>query len=771
MLTLTDEQIQIIDHPTGHHGKVLSVAGSGKTTTMAHRVKHLLEHQLASQHQIQVLMFNRDARRQFQARLQEIGVPRQNQPHVDTFHSYAFRIIHEQGNHEQWYGAGEEFGHIKLLQAITSVARQLKIDEDDLDPGDVHRAIDLWKGALIPHHQAGYIGPMGDAYAATYRDFEAVRHQSNALTFADFVPEAIQILQTDEEQADRLIAPLRHIIVDEYQDVNLGQQKLIEVLASDNADVLAVGDDDQTIYEWRGARSEYILREFETTFTGKPHATYHLTHSFRFGYAIAQTSYNVITHNSNRNPKSLISHDPAADCHVQVLTDQAEAGGSANEAMVNEIVRLVKEQSIHPDSIRTLGRTYSQLNGFTMELLRQSVPFYIAGNEPFFLSGPCQALLNYIRVADRLDEIPDQDLTERFVNIANKPSRYLNRQEIQRHLQESRRNGITMRQALLLASVNTDYNLRQQDNLADLVGLIESLEEQLHREQPATTSNLLQWIDQHAGLTQHYQDYYGKGEYSLDRIAALEDLKLLAQLHLLPWREFLAFIESCDTKRGLPTEECIQLTTIHRAKGLEFDYVFIPDCSEGHMPVITDNVDPTFNITQPWRRPRPAEWLENERRLFYVAAIRARVALYIGAPSGNSPDRSAPDQDRLPSRFIEEMELLQTDAVATELVKAVQGAETLLDQVCQQFHTFHKIIRPIKDEYSRLMPDPLRKLLADITLSDAERPFLYSRRYESPGANQPKAQPMMPSLWDHIKLQRPGADNDAPQPQPVGPAA
>ena len=713
-------------------------------------------------------MFNRDARSQFQARLEQIGVTRKQQPPIDTFHSYAFRVIRDMGQREQWFAGGDEIAQIKLLQAITTLARTMKLDDDDIEPGDVRRAIELWKGALIPPHQAGHIGPMGDAYAAVYREFETVRQAANAITFDDFVPEALQILQSNQEHAAKRIQPIRHIIVDEYQDVNVGQQRLIEVLAQANADVLVVGDDDQTIYEWRGARSEYILREFETTFSTKPHAKYHLTHSFRFGYSIAQTSHNVINHNSNRNPKSLIAHDPAADCHIAILTDQAEAGGSANEAMVDEIIRLVKDDSVPPTSIRALGRTYSQLNGFQMELLRKSVPFYIAGNEPFFLSGPCQALLNYVRVASRLDEVPDQVLIERFINIANKPSRYLNRQDIQRLLQSYSHDNATLRQALLLASVNTDYNLRQQENLSQLLDIIENLEKKLRSRQQSPTHTLLHWIDDQAGLSQHYQDYYGKGEYSLDRIAAINDLKLLAQMHILPWTEFLAFIDSCDTKRGLPSKECIQLTTIHRAKGLEFDYVFIPDCTEGHMPVITDTVDPTFSTTQPWRRPKPAEWLENERRLFYVAATRARLALYIGAPSPTPAEPQHTDRPCHPSRFIEEMELPQTHAVATELVKAVRGEDADLSKVCQTFNAFHKIVRLVKDEYSRLMPPEVRTSLSAVELSAAERPFLYQQRYESPAPHQPTAKPANPTLWQHIQLDRTDARHPAQDPQPAG---
>ena len=157
---------------------------------------------------------------------------------------------------------------------------------------------------------------------------------------------------------EQLASGVRYIIVDEYQDVNYGQQQFIEMLASRGADVMVVGDDDQTIYEWRGARSEYIRREFQSALTNKPHSQYKLTNSFRFGFLIAQTSSTSCR--TTGQPKDVLTYVPSADSELRVFTDDEEAGESSNRALADEIQILVGEKGVEPSKIMVLGRTYSK---------------------------------------------------------------------------------------------------------------------------------------------------------------------------------------------------------------------------------------------------------------------------------------------------------------------------------------------------------------------------------------------------------------------------
>ncbi len=755
-IALTDEQRQVIQHPDGHHGRVLSVAGSGKTTTMALRIEHLMKKRGVPRNQIHVLMFNHLARNQFTDKLVELGIRRNRQPHVDTFHSYAYRVANL-ASHKKWLGEYGELANLNLKRTISTVLKAHDLSEEEIDFEDAARAISLWKGALIPPDRAAYSGPNANVHVAIYQEFEERRSEENAVTFDDFIPLAVNLLESNADTLSEFAGPLRYLIVDEYQDINLGQQRLLELLASRDADVMVVGDDDQTIYEWRGARSEYILREFMTTFNNKPHVTYRLSHSFRFGYSIAQTSYNVITHNTNRNEKSLLAHDPTLDSQITVM---GKLPGSTNRHLAEEIIALVKKNGVKPADIRVLGRTFAQLNSLSTEFLMLRIPFKVIGGGSFFLeANECQALLDYIRVADSLDLIPTEAVEKRFLNIANKPSRYLARRELSRMLQAGRANGKSLRD--LLAEVLRDSTKfargEQKQNLEDLTSVLEEISQKIRTALQVPAQRLLEWIDGEIKLQQHYESYYGQGEPSLARTQNITALKRYARHANRGWKDFIAHVDNIDTTQGRPEEFWIKMTTIHRTKGLEFDYVFIPDCREGFMPVFAESDDPTYDKKQPQREPKAAEWIENERRLFYVGITRARKGVYIGAPEVESAKKS-PDKNSAPSgetgatssRFLEEMELHQTEKIANELLPAVRHEEGhRLAHVCRHLAAYHQIVGTVKARYSDFLTDNVRKELAKVQLTAAERPFTYRQSYAD-CAPEKRAKQKAPEMWDWI---------------------
>ena len=779
-ITLTDEQQQVINHPDGCHARVLSVAGSGKTTTMAHRIKHLMAERNVERHQIQVLMFNAAARAQFKQKLEEIGILPEHQPPVDTFHSYAYRFINVQG-FKPWFGNTDELHHLHVKQAVDRVRadfarRDASFDEEKLDVAAAERAIDLWKGSLVRPSDAGYTGPLSDAYVAVYREYERDRIKANAITFSDFVPMAIQRLPS-RQTGSHPGSELKHIIVDEYQDVNLGQQRLVEILAGGDADVMVVGDDDQTIYEWRGARSDYILGEFTATFDNKPHTTYKLTNTFRFGYLLAQTSYNVITHNANRETKDLLSSDPSQDSEVSVITDTAVAGDYANRALVDEMVSLVSDKGVLPRDIRVLGRTHAQLTELQGELLIRKVPFIVQGRVSFLQTGESQALLDYLRVAARLYDVPDTGTVAKFINIANKPSRYLRREGLRKAIDVGRGADQPMLTILkgLAGSPDAFLSSRQRQSLNELTAFLESLGTRLTASEMGDGQRkagpILRWVDESVGYCDHYLDYFGDGEESRTRIETVSTLMRYAELLDIDWQEFIAHSENADTTLGFAEDKCITMMTIHTSKGLEFDYVFIPNCEEGHMPVIASNDDPTFNKSEPKRTLRAAEWIESERRLFYVGATRAKRALFIGAPhlqttSASEARNSSPseevDRKHKSSRFLEEMELEPSREVATEVVKAAHKQSNRLAEVLRKHSPHRAILNNVKKTLNlgrNLFSRSDRNQVAAVEPDGAERPFTYKQVYESPLKQIPEESKPSGEIWPHINLNRPQRDS------------
>ena len=769
-MRLTSEQLQIVNHPLGAHGKVLSVAGSGKTTTMAYRVKHLIEDLRVNPRNIQVLMFNRHARTQFQETLIRVGFEPNRRPPVDTFHSYAYRFI--QGHqHKQWFGETEELVFLTLNRAITNVCRKLSLDRDYLNTEEAKQSIDLWKGSLIPPKHAGHQGRYGEDYVEVYKEFERLRREARAITFDDFVPMVISHMMTSQSLRRREAQRLQHIIVDEYQDVNFGQQKLIELMASEGADALVVGDDDQTIYEWRGARKDFILREFQNNLSNKRHITYKLTQSFRFGYSIAQSGYNVILHNSTRFDKNLVSSNIRKDSEINLYVDREDPDRNSNRRLTEEIIGLVRIHRVKPSDIRVLARTYSQLDALSTEFLMRKVPFKVVDRVLFVHANECQTLLDYARVAAALQVPLNVDIGKRLVNIANKPSRYLRRNDIERMVAQGSQRGMTIEQMLQTATRDAGrLPGRQQENLQGLSDVLQEINHKLTSLNVSETSGqamagpLFTWIDSRVGYREHYKDYYGEGETAVTRIQTIETFIGYAQLMEMDWRKFISHVNNADSTLGRPESQWIKMMTVHKTKGLEFDYVFIPNCSEGYMPVISNNDDLTFDKRDPQRDPAASEWIENERRLFYVALTRAKRAVYIGTTyqhpvlTKNQSDTKL--TERKPSRFLEEIERPQTFMVSKELASAARGDhDHRLIEVCQGLNAYHHIVRLVKDVYASQLPTDVRRQLSQVELSSAERPFAYKLQYDTPSSRFDKSDTEESDgnfdeedIWEHIKL-------------------
>ena len=516
--------------------------------------------------------------------------------------------------------------------------------------------------------------------------------------------------------------------------------------------------------------------EFDAAFDNKPHVTYKLTTSFRFGYLVAQSSYNTIRHNSNRLEKQLLTNNPSDECQVNLITDDASSDGNPNMILSEEVISLVRDRGVSPSDIRVLARTYAQLNSFSSVLLCRKIPFKVLGRPSFLEAGECQTLLDYIRVAAVLNDVPSKATGRRLLNIANKPRRYLLRRGVVEMIGEGRRRQLGL--AKLLHGTNQDpgrfFSSRQQDQLESLAEVLDNIYRMIceSAEKPLAAP-LLRRIDKLVGLQEHYQNYYGGGEVSLTRINNLRSLIGYACSVDMGWQGFIEHVENIDTTLGLPEDQWIKMSTIHAAKGLEFDYVIIPDCKEGYMPIIGSNDDPTYDNANPQGRVQVAEWIENERRLFYVGVTRSKKGLFIGAPGlkvGNSDSstRAMGVEHQYPfegheasksSRFLEEMELVPTQEVAKELVRAAQGdADSQLAEVCQRLSMFHNIVGTVK-AYAAKLPRLIRSKLVQVELSPAERPFAYKQEYANPldrtawenGADS-DGDPENGPIWGHIDI-------------------
>jgi DNA helicase-2/ATP-dependent DNA helicase PcrA len=637
-ISLTEEQLAVIHHPIGKHARVLAVAGSGKSYTMACRIQYLIQERRVAPHTIRVLMFNRLAREQFRSHLDRTGLPDNLQPEVHTFHSFSFQIINEMirievlpGLTQFWTGEKEELIWLIAKRAIQSLEHQFRIPANSIETEDALNAISLWKGALLPPERAGSWSM--PKMQLVYAEFERMRLEKSALTFDDFIPMAIDILETNTNARKRWCGPVEYLIVDEYQDVNYGQQRLLEHLVDGKADVMAVGDDDQTIYEWRGARPNYIVHDFEKVFNHKQHTMYRLSHTFRFGPTLAHAASCLIHQNKQRVNKDVIAYKKDILGFIQVNN----GGFAANKAMMEQVQALIIADSILPREIAILSRLYSQMDHLEAEFLNHRLPYRVEGNEPFFKRSEIKTLLDYFRLGKVLHEPMNDQVIRLFLCLANKPNRMLSRALLERIVSDSRYRGISLdtllKNVVYLYAVN--ISKWQREKLEEIWQILSRIHSGILSGEHA--GELLQELVDQTAYLESFQNYYGDGEHADGKIMAVQNfLEYVGHTRLTPI-SLLEHIARLDTTQGAPKEDQVVFTTIFRTKGLEFDYVFLPETNEGTLPYLKGASIDIFDKQGRFLEDPLSDKLESERRLFYVAITRARKGVFIG--TGNHPSR------------------------------------------------------------------------------------------------------------------------------------
>jgi DNA helicase-2/ATP-dependent DNA helicase PcrA len=378
---------------------------------------------------------------------------------------------------------------------------------------------------------------------------------------------------------------------------------------------------------------------------------------------------------------------------------------------------------------------YAQLTGLQAEFLRRKVPFRVLGQMPFFQRREISILLSYLKLALRLHQ-PVGDATEReFLAVANVPSRMLNREVLRQAVAGGKPHKMTFDQVLgaLQDDPATPLSANQRSRVGELQEMLRRVDEILVH-QSMRAAELLGWLVTVLNYYSHFDDYYGRGESSEDRKRTIGAFLRFAESSGMAPEEFIKHLDKLDTTLGAPEESQIVMTTIFRTKGLEFDYVVIPDCAEGYLPSLMGGGNPVFDTAGQVQEPEESEAIENERRLFYVAITRARQIVLIGAPDQSDAGRLA-SSPMAPSRFLEEMQLAET----VELLKPVvalsnnaPNAKADLLAAARRFGGRRRIVETLVNGYLARSADPA--VIGDFmhaAYQSPEMPFSYAAAYAS----------------------------------------
>jgi DNA helicase-2/ATP-dependent DNA helicase PcrA len=657
---LNPEQRAAVTHGDGPL-LVLAGAGSGKTRVIAHRIAYLLLHKHVSPRSILAVTFTNKAAGEMRERVMAL-LKKDALPFlwIGTFHATCARILRADveslaTTHTRDFtilDADESQGLIK------SILKDRGVSDRNFPPRSVASAISRAKtaGQDAMAFEAKAVGHFANTVAVLYKDYERRLLSSNAMDFDDLLGLTLRLFEEKKEVRARYADQFQYVLVDEYQDTNRIQYELLRHLSSRWGNVFAVGDEDQSIYRWRGADIQNIL-DFQRDF---PKATVvKLERNYRSRKAILDTANALVAHNERRLGKNLWTEregGPSARL-FRAPTDREEA------SFVADAMRTLNAQ--YPWSkMAVLYRTNAQSRTFEEACLNRQIPYQVIGGLKFYERREVKDVLAYLRLGlNPLDRIA-------LLRAINVPPRGIGKATVEQLETLARERDTSLYGALKIAVEEELVPLRPRRSLQSFLDVVEEVRRSISTTVPAALAerviSRVEYIPYLEGLSEAGPDPETRIENIRELISAMREFEAKEQgdLRLFLERQALASDQD-DLKNG--AYDSVKLMTLHAAKGLEFPVVFLAGLEQDLMPHAL-SVD-------------SKEGLEEERRLCYVGMTRAMDALYLTFAAQRYVFGVV--QDRLASPFLGEIppSLLEEVGGVSRGPMALQEAAALLEKV------------------------------------------------------------------------------------------
>ena len=612
---------------------VLAGAGSGKTRVLTYRIAHLIGDLRVSPHEILAITFTNKAAAEMRERLNKLLSEYGYSSHgmwVLTFHAMCVRMLRADGEMLGFTRNFTIYDSDDSKRMFKDVMRELDID-DKVYPlnGIIHR-ISAAKSELMTSAEfsAKAISPMDKKAGQIYARYQSRLLSSNAMDFDDLLVNAYRLLAENPAVLSAYQRRFRYISVDEYQDTNHAQYRITNLLAAAHGNLMVVGDDDQSIYSWRGADLQNIL-DFEADY---PAATVvKLEQNYRSTARILAAANAVVANNPNRKPKTLFTANAEGEKIASYL-----ASDERDEArfIAAEIDKLIRAENRRYTDFALFYRTNAQSRQLEDALLRAGVPYRIVGGTKFFDRAEIRDVMAYLKaVVNPCDEIS-------LKRIINTPKRSIGGTTVERVELAGREADISFEQALRLAPEDDQHRSGARTAIAGFVALMDEL-----RSMDGDLRDIVEMIVAKTGLIEaHEAERTDEAQGRADNIREFFGVVAeFAENHETP--DLPAFMEWLALRTDLDSlsegDEFVTLMTVHTAKGLEYPVVFVAGLEESIFP----HQNSIF--------ASDGKGLEEERRLAYVAITRARERLYLTLAASRSIYGST--QHNPPSRFIAEI--------------------------------------------------------------------------------------------------------------------
>ena len=579
-------------------GPVLVIAGpgSGKTRVLTSRVAYLLEVRQVFPYRIMAVTFTNKAAREMRERLNRtVGVDKTGDLMLGTFHSICARLLRREAPQ---IGVDHDFtiyDSDDQLTAVKAALSQLNLDEKKYKPGAIHHVISTAKNELITPDDFRPDTYFNEVAKRVYEKYNAILRANNALDFDDLLMESVRLLNQNQPVRDRMQERYLHVLVDEFQDTNIAQYNLVNLLAGKHQNLFCVGDPDQSIYKWRGADYRNVLR-LQQDYPALEIIA--LDQNYRSTQTILDSAMAVIKKNPNRK-------------HIKLFTERGqgpkivlrELFNAEEEAqyVVDTILELQKQDAAQPGEVAIMYRTNAQSRALEDAFVRAGIPYKLVGATRFYARKEIKDVLAYLRI---VNNPADTISLQRVINV---PPRGIGDKTFSLLDETARANQMTCFDVLTQGKLSG----RSAKALAEFAALWQKW---IHLRDELNVGQLLDQVLSSSGYRDFVKDGTEEGD---DRWANVLELHSVAEATGdAPLSDFLNDVALVSESDNLEENaNAPVLLTLHAAKGLEFRCVFIVGLEEGILPHSRSFEDP--------------EEMEEERRLLYVGITRAKDRLYL----------------------------------------------------------------------------------------------------------------------------------------------
>ncbi|NLV55993.1 MAG: UvrD-helicase domain-containing protein [Acidimicrobiales bacterium] len=610
---------------------VLAGAGSGKTRVLTHRIANLIHTHGVSPFSVLAITFTNKAADEMKFRVEGLVGPVARKMWVSTFHAACVRILRREASRLGYPSSFTIYDQADAVRLMGYVLRDLDLDPKRFPPRGVHAAVSGVKnrGLTVNEYAAQAANGFERRYADAYREYQSRLLKAGAMDFDDLLMVTVEVLRQFPDALEHYQQRFGHILVDEYQDTNPVQNDLVMLLGANHRNVCVVGDNDQSIYRFRGADISNIL-EFETAFPEV--TTVLLEQNYRSTQTVLDAANAVIAHNVGRKPKELWTDQGKGD-----LIQRYHADDEADEAQwVTGRMSTLHDQGSRWGDFAVFYRTNAQSRVLEEALTRSGIPYKVVGGTRFYDRKEIKDAVAYLKaVVNPGDEVAVK-------RVVNTPKRGVGDASIARLDAWAASQGFTFHEALHRAA-EAGVGGRAATGIAEFLAVLTAAET-VRDEGPGRMLEVL--LDRSGYVAELRAEHTIEAEGRIENLAEL--VGAAAEVD-----DVDAFLEQislvADTDDLDPDESQVVLMTLHSAKGLEFPVVFIIGMEDGVFPHIRA-------LTEP-------DELEEERRLAYVGITRAREVLHLSHAWARTMFGAT--QYNPPSRFLQE--------IPSELVNEIQG--------------------------------------------------------------------------------------------------